>query len=152
MQKHQVPKLCHANFCVLKVAGVKQDEADKARHITHGQERRPSFKEAMLGLSREIAVLADVMAHKLNTSWEEKTFKTKGETLGTVDLKLALKVLHSNVKSRCPAENVIDNDSSVAGLVKDDDARASNLLPSRIHVIDENDEDYRSVDGAEGHH
>ena len=107
----------------------------------------------MLSLSRAIAVLAEVMAHKLDTSWEEQTlFQAKGEPLGTADLKLTLEVLHNNVESRCPAEDVIDNDSCVAGLVEDDAVRAGNLLPSYIHVMDENYEDDRYIDGAKGHH
>jgi len=65
----------------------------------------------MLGLSWADAILADVMAHKLDSSQEEETLlQTKGEALGAADLKLAIEVLQRNVEIRCPAENVIKND------------------------------------------
>jgi len=52
-QQHELTELCYANLRVLKIAGVKQDKADKARHISNSGEGQPRLEEAVLGLSWE---------------------------------------------------------------------------------------------------
>ena len=69
-----------------------------------------------------------------------------------VDLKLTLKVLHNNIKSWGPAEDIINDYSCVAGFVEDDASGAGKFLPCCIHVMDEDNEDDRSIDRAKGHH
>jgi len=70
------------------------------------------------------------MANEFNMSWEEDTFfKAEREPLGVLDLKLTLKVLHNNIKSWGPAEDIINDYSCVAGFVEDDASGAGKFLP-----------------------
>ena len=67
------------------------------------------------------------------------------------DFELVGYVGHSNLKSRCLTENVINYNGGACLGVKNNTTIVSKVLPNRVKVMDEYNEDDRAVNKAEGY-
>ncbi len=68
------------------------------------------------------------------------------------DIKLTFEILNGHLECRSPAENIINNDLRVGLSIDRNASFERQRFPSGVEVVDEDNENNRAIDWAEGHH
>jgi hypothetical protein len=78
----------------------------------------PSSEKLVLGLSRAITVKTDVVAHKLESLWEDETlFQTQREAICQTNTELKLHVQQRSVAVETVIHDVVDNYACIGQLI-----------------------------------
>ena len=101
----------------------------------------------MLKLRRPISINAHIMANELHSIWAKQAFlERQRQVLGQAHFQLTSQILDKMIKRWCPAKNVIHDDPSASQRVKNYTSCCRQILPRRVHFMDENDENDWTID------